>query len=180
MSRVRNGGYCPDLGRNAGFQPAPEPPRWRRYGQIRTARNGVGSQDSVASQIRGEPSGGRDLDMAAAPARYLRDRRYVPSQDAPEREKHPGITNLAYFASWREKALPAFSLSTSHLPSEGGSLTGFAAALHGGPYAPAYHGDDCEACVALLLEALPVVQPFCIPSNTHQKIRGCRCFPRSP
>ena len=29
--------YCPNSGRNAGFQPAPEPPRWRRYAQIRTA-----------------------------------------------------------------------------------------------------------------------------------------------
>ena len=27
---------CPNLSRSAGFQPAQEPPRWRRYAQIRT------------------------------------------------------------------------------------------------------------------------------------------------
>jgi hypothetical protein len=31
--------YCPDFGRNAGFQPALEPPRWRRYAQTRTVPN---------------------------------------------------------------------------------------------------------------------------------------------
>ena len=29
-------GCCPRLNRGAGFQPAPEPPRWRRYAQVGT------------------------------------------------------------------------------------------------------------------------------------------------
>jgi hypothetical protein len=28
--------WCPNSGRSAGFQPAPEPPRWRRYAQVGT------------------------------------------------------------------------------------------------------------------------------------------------
>ena len=35
----REPGKCPNLARNAGFQPAMQPPRWRRHGQIRTPPN---------------------------------------------------------------------------------------------------------------------------------------------
>jgi len=34
--------------------------------------------------------------------RNLQNGRYESNQDAPERGKHPGVSILAYFASWRE------------------------------------------------------------------------------
>ncbi len=40
LRKMCSGGRCADLSRSAGFQPAQEPPRWRRYAQIKTLRRG--------------------------------------------------------------------------------------------------------------------------------------------
>jgi hypothetical protein len=52
-SSFRRVGQCPNFGRNAGFQPAQGPPRWRRYGRIRTPPQ-VGRFPNTLLKMQGE------------------------------------------------------------------------------------------------------------------------------
>ena len=69
-------GYGPNLGVNAGFQAAVEPPRWRRYVQIRTAPENCNksSERDSAPTVPGKRSGqpGRRVSCASSASRRIR------------------------------------------------------------------------------------------------------------
>jgi hypothetical protein len=69
---------CPDLGRNAGFQPAPEAPRWRRYAQTSVVSQKIIKEVSPQSGRHSLAHGDRSCEKIGCHAERSEASAFIP------------------------------------------------------------------------------------------------------